>query len=253
MFKKAIVRKPGNSLVAGIGPGNLGEVNFEVALKQHADYVSALQQAGLTVTVLEAQEQYPDSCFVEDAAILTKNVAIITNPGAPSRKGEEETVSQALESFYNNIHVIDAPGTIEGGDVMMVGDYFYVGLSARTNSLGAEQFLRILRGFGYDGAIVRLKEMLHLKTGLAYLESNNLLVAGELVDNPIFKDFNRIIIPADEGYAANCIWINDYVLVPSGYPKTKRVITTLGYQVLEVDTSEFRKLDGGLSCLSLRF
>ena len=95
--------------------------------------------------------------------------------------------------------------------------------------------------------------MLHLKTGLAYLENNNLLVAGEFIDDPKFKDFNKIIIPEDEGYAANCIWMNDYVLVPAGYPKVKKSIEELGYKILEVDTSEYKKLDGGLSCLSLRF
>jgi dimethylargininase len=253
MFKNAIVRRPGKSLVNGIGPGTLGNVDYENAIIQHDDYIAALRKTAVEVTILEPLEIYPDSCFVEDTAILTQRVAVITNPGAHSRKGEEASIKKTLNYFYDNIETIKSPGTIEGGDVMMVGDYFYVGLSARTNEDGAGQFLDFLRKYGYDGTVVNLKEILHLKTGLSYLENNNLLISGEFIENPIFKDFNRIVIPEDEGYAANCIWMNDFVIVPSGYPKTKKSIKALGYNIIEVDTSEYRKLDGGLSCLSLRF
>jgi dimethylargininase len=253
MFKNAIVRIPGKSLVNGIGPGTLGIVDYDKAINQHVDYIAAFKKIGVEVTILEPEENFPDSCFVEDTAILTEKVAIITNPGAHSRKGEEKSIKKSLESFYDNIETVKAPGTIEGGDVMMVGDFFYVGLSARTNEDGANQFLGYLRKYGYDGTVVNMKEMLHLKTGLAYLENNNLLIAGEFIENPMFKDFNKIIIPEDEGYAANCIWVNDYVIVPMGYPKTKKAIEDLGYNIIEVDTSEYKKLDGGLSCLSLRF
>lgn len=253
MFSHAIVRKPGESLVNGIGPGTLGEIDYENALRQHADYVKALKETGLQVTVMEAKEDFPDSCFVEDTAVLTSKVAIVTNPGAKSRKGEEVSIKQTLKDFYDSIEVVKPPGTIEGGDVMMVGDYFYVGLSARTNGAGASQFLNFIRKYGYNGQTVAMSEMLHLKTGLAYLDNNNLLISGEFIENPIFKDFNKIIAPPDESYATNCIWINGYVIVPYGYPHTKKAIQDLGYRILEVDTSEFRKLDGGLSCLSLRF
>lgn len=253
MFKNAIVRRPGKSLVDGIGPEHLGKPDYQKALVQHDNYVEALKKTGVEVTVLEALEEYPDSCFVEDTAVLTEKFAILCPLGAPSRVGEQIPMHETLKKFYDNIEIIKAPGSVEGGDVMMVGDHFYIGLSARTNEEGAKQFIEFLRKYGYDGTMVPLKEMLHLKTGLAYLENNNLLIAGEFIDSPLFKDFNKIIIPEDESYAANCIWMNEYVLVPEGYPKTKKAIEDLGYKIIEVDTSEYRKLDGGLSCLSLRF
>ena len=113
--------------------------------------------------------------------------------------------------------------------------------------------IEILEKYGLTGETVPLKEVLHLKTGLAYLENNNLLVSGEFKNDPRFSKFNKIEIDPDEAYGANCIWVNDYVLVPAGYPKVQQKIENLGYKVLVVDTSEFRKIDGGLSCLSLRF
>jgi len=253
MFKNAIVRKPSKSLVGGIASENLGKPIYEKAIMQHEVYVEALKKCGVEVTILKADENYPDSCFVEDTAIVTKKCAIITNPGAQTRKGEEAIIKETLKKFYDNIECIKTPGTIEGGDVMMVGDHFYVGLSTRTNEEGARQFIKILRKYGYDGTIVPLKKVLHLKTGLAYLENNNLLVAGEFVDNPVFKDFNKIIIDEKESYSANCIWINGKVIVSAGYEKTKKDVEALGYDIIEVDTSEYRKIDGGLSCLSLRF
>lgn len=253
MFKNAIVRKPGKSIVDGIGPGTLGKVDYENALKQHHAYVEGLKKTGVKVTYLDSLEEYPDSCFVEDTAVLTRKCAIICNPGAPSRNGEQVSVHQALKEFYKDIELISAPGTLDGGDVMMVGDYYYVGISARTNKEGARQFIEILHKYGLDGTAVALKEMLHLKTGLAYLENKNLLIAGEFIENPTFKDFDKVIIPQEESYAANCIWINDYILVPKGYPKVKKEIQDLAYKIIEVDTSEYKKLDGGLSCLSLRF
>ncbi len=253
MFTNVIVRIPGKSLVNGIASEDLGKPDYEKALKQHEDYIEALKKCGVEVTVLEADERYPDSCFVEDTAIVTKKCAIITNPGAPSRKGEQVEIKEVLKKFYDNIEEIQAPGTIEGGDVMMVGDHFYVGLSARTNKDGAKQFIDILKKYGYDGTMVPLKKVLHLKTGLAYLENNNLLVAGEFVDDPVFKNFNKVVIDEREGYSANCIWVNGTVIVPAGYKKTKEAIEKLGYNMIEVDTSEYRKVDGGLSCLSLRF
>ena len=177
MFKNAIVRKPSKSLVGGIASENLGKLIYEKAIMQHEVYVEALKKCGVEVTILEADENYPDSCFVEDTAMVAKKCAIITNPGAQTRKGEEAIIKETLKKFYDNIECIKTPGTIEGGDVMMVGDHFYVGLSTRTNEEGARQFIEILRKYGYGGTMVPLKKVLHLKTGLAYLENNNLLVA----------------------------------------------------------------------------
>jgi len=254
MFKNAIVRKPGRSLINGITSApELGTPEYRIAIKQHDNYIEALKFCGLEVIVLQADERFPDSCFVEDVAVCTKKFAMIAKPGAPSRRGEEKEVIEVIKKFYNDLEYIKEPGTLEGGDVMMVKDHFYIGLSKRTNREGAKQLMKALGKYEMSSSIVEISEMLHLKNGLAYLEKNVLLVAGEFINNLKFKGFNKIIIDEDEIYSANCIRINDYVLVPAGCPKTKEKIETAGLEVIVIDTSEYRKVNGGLSCLSLRF
>ena len=230
-FNHVIIRRPGKSLCDGITSApELGKPMYERAIEEHYDYEHALEQCGVDVTVLPALEQYPDSCFVEDPAVITRCGAIITNPGADSRNGEKN-----------------------GGDVMMVGDHFYVGRSARTNEEGIRQFCEILAGWGLEGSEVPLEEVLHLKTGVNYIEDNNMLVSGEFIDKPDFAQYNKVVVPADEAYGANCIWVNGTVIVAEGYPTVLKAVQDLGYKTLVVDTSEYRKIDGGLSCLSLRF
>lgn len=240
-------------MTEGITSANFGKPDYENALRQHDQYIQALESCGVKVIQMEADERYPDSCFIEDTAVLAKKCAIITNPGAESRQGEETAVKELLKTFYNHIETIEAPGTLEGGDVMQVGGHFYAGLSERTNREGFDQFQKYLGKCAYTASAVDMEEFLHLKTGLAYLENNNLLVTGEFVQRKEFEKFNRIIVNKDESYAANSIWVNGRVLVPLGFPETKTAIQSAGYEVIEVDVSEFRKLDGGLSCLSLRF
>ncbi len=253
MFSKAIVRKPGKSIVNGLTTADLGIPDDEKALSQHGEYVKVLEACGLEVVVLEANEQYPDSTFIEDVALLTAHCAIISNPGARSRKGETVEINDFLDNYFVNIEEVREPGTVEGGDIMMVGSHFYIGLSGRTNLNGAEQVISILEKYGMSGAIIELEKVLHLKTGLAYLEENNLVASGEFLEKEEFQKFNILSIDDDESYAANCVWVNGKVLIPKGYPKAKNTIESAGYSTLEVDVSEFRKLDGGLSCLSLRF
>lgn len=254
MFKNVIVRTPAKSLTEGITSApELGTPDYEKALQQHQNYIKALKACGVQVKVLDAVDQFPDSCFVEDVAVCTRSFVMVTSPGAATRKGEEKEILSALGDYYENIETVKAPGTLEGGDVMMVKDHFYIGLSDRTNQEGAEQLIAALEKYDMTGSVVDMKEMLHLKTGLAYLEDNILLVAGEFIEKEEFQVFTCIEIPEEEGYAANCIRVNDYVLVPEGFPKTLKNIQNAGLQTMVVDTSEFRKLDGGLSCLSLRF
>ena len=256
MFQNVIVRRPCRAMVEGITSNpQLGKPDYEKALQQHDTYIEALKKCGVNVTVLPADERYPDSCFVEDPAVITRKCAIITNPGAESRNGEKDEIIGAIREFFpeDKIEYIKAPGTLEGGDVMMVGDHFYVGRSARTNEEGIRQFIEILNKHGLTGSEVPLTEVLHLKTGVNYLENNKLLVSGEFTDKADFESFDRIEIPEEEAYAANCIWVNGTVIVPEGYPAVEAAVRGLGYPVLLVDTSEFRKIDGGLSCLSLRF
>ena len=254
MFKNAIVRRPGHSLVNGItSTPELGKPNYGLAVKQHDAYIEALRFCGVEVTVLQADERFPDSCFVEDVAVCTKKFAVVTIPGASSRKGEEKEIIEVIKKFYNDIEYIKETGTLEGGDVMMVKDHFYIELSRRTNREGAKQLIKTLEKYGMSGSIVEISEMLHLKSGLAYLEDNVLLVTGEFINNLEFGKFNKIVVDEGETYSANCIRVNDYVLVPAGYPKTKEKIEKVGFKTIIVDTSEYRKVNGGLSCLSLRF
>ena len=257
-FKHTIVRRPGRSLANGITSApQLGQPVYENAIKQHDNYIEVLKSCGVDVTILEANEEFPDSCFVEDNALCTpNNVAIISRPGAPTRQREVllPDLREALAKFYDHIEQIEAPGTIEPGDIMMVGDLYMIGLSDRTNEEGANQMISILEKYGMRGQKVAMKDMLHFKTGVAYIENNTIVVLDTFASNPAFDSFEKVIVPSDEAYAANSIWINGTVITPAGYPKTKAALEALGrYRVVECDTSEYRKVDGGLSCLSLRF
>jgi len=262
-FTKALVRKPCRRLVDGLtasGPdggarplGGPGRPEVAKALAQHEAYVKALQDCGLAVMVLEADERFPDSVFIEDTAVLCERAAVIARPGAPSRRGEELAVAAALRPFFAAQPAIAEPGTLEGGDVMRAGERYFIGVSGRTNPQGARQLADILQGLGYSAILVELREVLHLKTGVAYLEDNRLLACGEFLGHERLSGFEVIPVPAAESYAANSLWVNGRVLVPAGFPETRRAIERAGCETVALDVSEFRKLDGGLSCLSLRF
>ena len=253
MFTDAIVRTPCKNIIKGITTSNEGEPDYIKAINQHKLYIIALKYCGLEVTVLPEKENYPDSTFVEDVALLTPTCAIITHPGAPSRQKETKSMKSVLVDFYDTVNLIKSPGTVDAGDIMMVGSHYYIGLSKRTNTAGANQVIKVLEKCDMTGSTVKMNDMLHLKSGVSYLENNNLVVTGEFINKPEFKKFNLIKIDDDESYAANCVWINNYVLVAKGYPKTKKLIEKVGYETIELGMSEFKKLDGGLSCLSLRF
>lgn len=255
MFKHAIVRVPATTVIDGITTADEGKPIYGKALAQHEAYVSALTKTGVDVTVLAPQDDFPDSCFVEDVALCTPHCAIITRPGAATRQQEAalDDMALTLRQYYDHVEQIEAPGTVEAGDIMMVGDHYYIGQSARTNAEGARQLISILEKYGMSGETVPVKEVLHLKTGVTYLDNNNLVVSGEFIDDPRFDQFNKIVVDPDEAYGVNTILMNNYVLVAAGYPKVQKKIEDLGYQTLPVEMSEFRKIDGGLTCLSLRF
>jgi dimethylargininase len=252
IFTEAIVRAVPETIDAGITSANLGKPDYGKACEQHARYVGALERCGLEVSVLGADNRYPDSVFVEDTAVVTDRGAIIAHPGAAGRRGEVHEVEEVLSGLYENVGRIVSPGTLDGGDVLQVGDHFYIGLTRRTNREGARQLSALLREYGFGASFVELRRFLHLKTGVAYLGGDDLLVAGELVENDGFEDFDKIVVSPEEEYCANCIRVNDHVLVAGGCGRTKEKILERGYEVIELEMSEFRKVDGGLSCLSLR-
>jgi dimethylargininase len=253
MFTNAIVRKPGKSLINGLSSADLGKPDFSLALKQHAIYVEALRACGLDVLVLDADEAYPDSTFVEDTALLTSECAIIMRPGALSRRGEVDSMQAVIQKYYPSVERVTAPGTVEAGDIMMVENDFYIGLSERTNRDGAQQVVDFLSKVGYRGQIVHVGDMLHFKSGIAFLEDNTFVAVSQGIDLSPFQGNKIIFVDTDESYAANCLWVNGTVLVAKGFPNTLERIQAAGYPTIELEMSEFRKLDGGLSCLSLRF
>jgi dimethylargininase len=252
-FQSAIVRTPSYDLPLGISTSGLGEVNYKKALQQHSAYIEALKACGLDVILLGMLPGYPDSTFVEDVAVVSGNLAIITRPGATSRRGEVEGIKEPITSRFTHTAIIEPPGTLEGGDVMTVDNHYYIGLSSRTNREGAQQLISILQENGKTGSMVDPGDLLHLKTGVSYIEQNTLLCVEELSGHVAFERFDKIIVPPSEAYAANAVWINGMVLLPAGFQATKNLLDSGGYEVLEVDVSEFRKLDGGLSCLSIRY
>lgn len=249
-YTHAIIRKPGKNFADGITDSGLEKPVFEKALKQHAAYCEALKYCGLELTILEADEKYPDGCFVEDTAVVTEKAAIITNPGAASRRGEVEKIAEIL-SRYKKTEYISLDGFVEGGDVMKLGNHYYIGISGRTNENGARQLSVILSKHGYSTSFIPVKNILHLKTGITHIGQNNFIAIEDFTNH--FKQFNITQVDQDESYAANCLFINDFLLVPIGYPKMKNRIMKLGYKLLEIEMSEFEKMNGGLTCLSLLF
>jgi dimethylargininase len=255
-FTRAIVRPPAPNFASGLTTAGLGAPNYERALEQHAAYCAALEQCGLTLTRLAPDADYPDATFVEDTAVLTEPCAVVARPGAASRAGEVSSIKDQLADVYPSLLSIRPPGTLDGGDVCEAGEHFFIGISERTNGSGARQLAEFLAQFGYTAAVVDIsseKQILHLKSGLSFLGSKRLAVIEALADRAEFQGYELIRVPAGEEYAANCVLINDQVLVAAGYQAFAVKLNELAYQTIKLDMSEFRKMDGGLSCLSLRF
>jgi dimethylargininase len=256
MFSKAIVRRPGMNFSDGITSAGLGKPDVDKAIAQHQSYVAALETCGLQVTVLQADHRFPDGVFVEDVAVLTEKCAILTHPGAPSRQGEEELILPALQPHFGQIHRIQPPGTLDGGDVCQAGNLFFIGISERTNESGALQLASHLSDYGYSSTLIdcrMIHGLLHLKTGLAYLGDQTFAQAPALQGHTAFSKYRLIRVNAQEAYAANSIRVNDHVVIPAGFPAYEASLKKAGFTTIAVEMSEFQKMDGGLSCLSLRF
>ncbi|HEU5238577.1 MAG TPA: hypothetical protein VFU37_15705 [Pyrinomonadaceae bacterium] len=274
MFTRAIVRPPARNFAEGLTSAALGAPNYGRALEQHEAYCAALLRCGLEVTRLEPDTGYPDSTFVEDVAIVTRTLAILTRPGAPSRTGEVEIMRRPLANFFDTVLEIQAPGTVDGGDICQAGDHFFIGVSDRTNETGAKQLAALLKDAGYESSLIDMRQsaaaaatgsraqsvpgvvatgsLLHLKSGIAYLGNNRLAITKALSGRSEFAGYDLVHVDENEEYAANCVRINDYVLIAAGFPKFQAELDALGYQTIALEMSEFQKMDGGLSCLSLR-
>jgi dimethylargininase len=256
LLTRAIVRIPGRNFDAGLTTVSLGRPQLDCVLAQHASYCQALAECGLTITTLDADLRFPDSTFVEDTAILTPRGAILTRPGAASREGEVDAIRPAVLNFFPAPLAIEAPGTVDGGDICEAENHFFIGLSHRTGEEGARQLARYLAALGYTSSLIDVRPMntiLHLKSGISYIGDNTLVVMEEMAGNEQFRGFDLMRVSAEESYAANCVRVNRRVLVAAGFPRLTAALAERGFDPLVLEMSEFQKMDGGLSCLALRF
>lgn len=251
-FQYAIIRRPAETFDRGITSANLGVPSYEKVLRQHRAYADALKFIGLNVIELEPLPDYPDAHFVEDTAVVTPEMAIITNPGARSRQGEEKLMAGVLEQ-YRRIEHIQAPATLDGGDVLMIGNHFLIGISERTNQLGAKQLSRILNNQSKTHTTVAVDAGLHFKSSVNYVGRNTVIATPDFEGHEALGAYDKIIVDPKESYAANTLYINEHLLVPKGFPNTKTKLEALGLPMIELDVSEMQKMDGGLTCLSIRF
>jgi dimethylargininase len=256
-FTKAIARLPGMNFSQGLTTAARdSRPDLAGALAQHAAYCDALRECGLHVTVMQADEAQPDGTFVEDTFVIADGVAVATRPGAKSRRGEVAAVAAAVRQFISSEEHIEAPGTVDGGDICQADKHFLIGISARTNEAGAAQLAAILSRHGFTTSTVDIRgdsTLLHLKSGIAYIGERRFVVAPGFPLTAHMPGFEWIEVATNEAYGANCVRINDQVLIAEGHPVLERTLTALEYRVSALQMSEFAKMDGGLSCLSLRF
>jgi dimethylargininase len=229
---------------------NIEEIDVELARVQHRAYCEALQRLGLKLVWAEGDNTLPDSCFVEDTAIVLSEKAIICNMSVESRAREVAGVAKVLEKL-KQIHRIEMPATIDGGDVLRVEDRVFVGLTARTNLEAVNQIKRILKDSSFDVVPVKVRNVLHLKSACTYLGNDCVILSKGNFDTDVVQGLRKVVVPQGEEYAADCLAVNGTVLMAKGHPKTRRLIEEEGFPVKELDVSEFRKGDGALTCLSI--
>ena len=227
-------------------------IDVEKAKAQHAAYNEALRRAGAEVEVLPADDELPDSVFVEDTAVVFDEAAVITRPGTLGRQREVPAVEAAL-SQYRELRRITAPGTLEGGDVLRVGRAYYVGITSRTNREGFEQFASIVREFGYRAIPVGVTGCLHLKSAVTALDEETLLLNPSWLDVAALPRIRHLAVPAKEPYGSNALVVNGSVHLSARFRRTRDRVEEAGFPVTAVDVSELEKAEGALTCSSLIF
>ena len=251
--KCAIVREVPESYAGCIRPaGSSDPIDVDLADTQHGAYCDVLLGLGLELIRLDADERYPDCCFVEDTAIIAGGLAIIARIGADSRVGEEAAVRERLRE-HMEVHELENPARIDGGDVLVIGDRVYVGLGGRTNRDALDQVRRLLEPAGCEVIPVALSDVLHLKSACTYLGNGHILMRSGFPERALFDQYRMVEVPREEGYAANCLSVRGRVLVSAGYPRTRDLIEAAGFETIEIEMSEFRKGQGSLTCLSKVF
>jgi dimethylargininase len=253
-FDSALVRAPARSVVRGLRDDDRGDPTDEGVLGEHQAYVAALRATGVEVTVLPPLEAFPDSLFVEDPALVFAEGAILLRPGAASRAGEAAEIAPVLREIFGTVLELPPSGYADGGDVLLTPKGVMIGLSARTDRVGAEALLACLDQLERKGTIVETPAgVLHFKTDCSLLDDESVLSTRRLARSGVFDGFRQVLVPDGEEAAANALRVNDVVLAASGFPKTIEMLDGLGYRVVPVDTVEIGRIDAGLSCMSLRW
>lgn len=254
-FTHAITRRPAASILAGLRAVDTGAPDLARMQAHHADYITALKATGATVIELPALEAFPDSVFVEDTALCLPKGAIVMRPGAPSRLGEATEMAPALTALYTHVlHIEGQDSYIEGGDILVSEREILVGRSARTNAQGIAELTRLTAPWGHSVREVHTPPgVLHFKTDCSLMDGETVLATDRLAASGCFADYRVIAVAEGEEAAANAIRFNDTVLFPAGFPRTRDRLVAAGFNVTEIGNSECAKLDGGMSCLSLRF
>ncbi len=250
VIRRALVRAPGASFVRAISSSGAA-IDVALARRQHAEYCQALAAAGVTVDALPPDERFPDSCFMQDPAMVIAGRAIVGRMGAASRRGEEAQAAQALVERGLTPEHIAAPGTLEGGDVLILPETVLVGQTARSNPAGIAQLAAVLAPSGLPVRGVPVTGYLHLLSAVAYWGHSTLLAAAEFVDYPAFAGLDIIPVAPADIYAVNALAAGTSVILPAGYPRVAQDLIAHGFTVLPVSTGEFAKADGGVTCLSL--
>ncbi len=253
-FSHAIVRQPSLSVSAGLRTGSHADPDPAQFRLDHAAYVNALRDTGATIIELPPLENFPDSVFVEDPVLCLAGTAIVLRPGAPSRIGEAAAIAPSLETVFENVLHLPGEGFVDGGDLLATDHELFAGLSARTDEAGLQALTELIEPLGYPVRKVNTPpEILHFKTDCGLLDSNTIFSSRTLAATDCFDGYRVIIAPEGEEAAANLIRFNDKVMVSNGYPKTMALLAQEGYQVVPLANGEAEKIDGGLSCMSLRF
>jgi dimethylargininase len=254
-FTHAITRRPAPSIIAGLRAVDTGTPDLALMQAHHAAYIATLRETGATVVELPALDAFPDSVFVEDTALCLPQGAVIMRPGAPSRLGEAAEMAPHLAALYGEVVRIQGEDSfIEGGDILVTETEILVGRSARTNAAGIAELTRLVTPWGHTVREVHTPPgVLHFKTDCSLLDATTILSTERLAASGCFDGYKVIHTAAGEEASANSIRFNDLVLAPSGFSRTRDTLLAAGYTVREIGNSECAKLDGGMSCLSLRF
>ena len=252
-FDSAIVRRPAPSVVNGLRAEDRGSPTLAGVASEHAAYIAALEAAGVAVQVLDPLDDFPDSIFVEDPALVYTEGAILLHPGAPSRAGERAFIAPVLKDRFATVLEI-AEGFADGGDVLNLPDRVMIGLSARTDRTGALALSHCLTQLGKRSQIVETPAgVLHFKTDCSLLDDETILSTSRLAASGVFAGKKVLLTPPGEEAAANALRVNDVVLVGAGFPATRALLEKNGYRVVALQTGEIGKIDAGLSCMSLRW